>query len=364
MRARVAIAAAVVFVVAAFALPAGASAKTKTVYAGQPPSTRALARKLGITKAFGQKYAPGANAFFNQTVTINQGDSVKWVGLVAGFHTIDLPGSSGKDIALIIPVGAPGPVNDFAGIPFWFSGHAPTLGFNPQLLARIGGSTYDGSSRVDTGLAAGPKPSDSVKVTFTKPGRYKYFCDVHTGMVGYVVVRAKGKAVPSAKQDAAALKQRLTTDLLAAKKLASTKIAANHVSLGLSSPAGVELFAMFPATLTVKAGTVVTFSMSLNSREVHTAAFGTKSYLKGLADSVASPNFDQQALFPSSDPALGPIPLAPSSHGNGFANTGALDRDPATTTLPPSGQIKFTTPGTYHYVCLIHPFMHGTVIVK
>jgi plastocyanin len=363
MRARVAIAAGVMLVVAAFALPAGASAKTKTVYAGPPPSTQALAHKLGITKAFGKKYSPSANAFFNQTVTINQGDAVKWVGLVSGFHTIDLPGSSGKDIPLIIPVGGLASVNDFAGNPFWFSGHAPNLGFNPQLLAPSGGSTYDGTSRVDTGLAAGPKPSDSVKVTFTKPGRYKYFCDVHTGMVGYVVVRAKGKAVPSAKQDAAALKRQLTTDLLAAKKLASTKIAANHVSLGLSSPAGVELFAMFPARLTVKAGTVVTFSMSLNSREVHTAAFGTKSYLKVLADSVASPSFDQQALYPSSSPALGPIALSPSSHGNGFANTGALDRD-ATTPLTPSGQIKFTTPGTYHYVCLIHPFMHGTVVVK
>ena len=50
------------------------------------------------------------------------------------------------------------------------------------------------------------------------------------------------------------------------------------------------------------------------------------------------------------------------AHGNGFANIGGLDRDP-TTPLPASGQIKFTTPGTYHYACLIHPFMHGTIIV-
>ena len=35
-----------------------------------------------------------------------------------------------------------------------------------------------------------------------------------------------------------------------------------------------------------------------------------------------------------------------------------------TTPLPASGQIKFTAPGTYHYVCLIHPFMRGTIIVR
>jgi plastocyanin len=29
-----------------------------------------------------------------------------------------------------------------------------------------------------------------------------------------------------------------------------------------------------------------------------------------------------------------------------------------------SSQIDFTTPGRYHFVCLIHPFMAGTIVVK
>ncbi|MEA2146847.1 MAG: hypothetical protein QOG59_2434, partial [Solirubrobacteraceae bacterium] len=36
----------------------------------------------------------------------------------------------------------------------------------------------------------------------------------------------------------------------------------------------------------------------------------------------------------------------------------------AATPNPVSAQIKFTQAGTYHYICLIHPFMQGTVVVK
>jgi plastocyanin len=65
-------------------------------------------------------------------------------------------------------------------------------------------------------------------------------------------------------------------------------------------------------------------------------------------------------VYPSSE--SGPIPV-PGTHGNGFANSGDLDRgDDA----PFKAQVtfQFTAAGTYHYVCLVHPFMHGTIIVS
>jgi plastocyanin len=365
MRLRVGVIGVACVATAAIALPATAGARTKTVFAGTPPATKHLASKLlgNGFKAFAQKYQPGVNAFSNQTVTINQGDTVKWVGLAANFHTVDLPGPGGQDLPLFVPGATVTGVNDFAGNPFWFNNHVPSLGFNPKLFAPIGGSTYNGSARIDSGLPVFPSSSNTLKVTFTKPGVYKYFCDIHANMFGFVVVRAKGKPVPSGKEDAAALTKQLTTDILAAKKLPGAKLPKNHVSLGMSTSGGLELYAMFPATLHVKAGTVVTFAMSRDSREVHTAAFGPASYRTTLANSLNGPAIDQQALYPSSSPQLGPIQLSPTSHGNGFANTGGLDRD-NTTPLPASGRITFTTPGTYHYQCLIHPFMHGTIIVK
>jgi plastocyanin len=331
---------------AAIALPAAASAKTKTVTAG-PPSL----------KVFPQKYSADVNDFFLHKVTINQGDTISFK--INGFHNVDFPGASGKDL----PLDSAGPTvtgaKDAAGAPFWFNGHVPALGFNPVLFGSGGGTTYDGSARVHSGLPLGPpKP---FKVTFTKTGTYKYFCDVHPGMIGYVVVRAKGKPVPSAKQDAAALAKQVNADVAAAKALAGTKVAPGHVGLGLSNSNGVELFAMFPATLRVKPGAIVTFSMSKTSREVHSATFGPNSYLKTLADSFKSPNWLPAATY-ASDP-MQPVSLSPTSHGNGFANTGLLDAD-AATPLPLSGRVKFTKAGTYHYICVIHAFMRGTVIVK
>jgi plastocyanin len=349
---------------AALTIPAAAAAATKVVFAGTPPATKALVGKLlGKGAKALAKDAPGINAFLNQTVTINQGDSVKWTGLAKNFHTVDLPAKGGSDLPLIVPGSTATGVNDVAGSPFWFDGVVPSLGFNTTLLGRTGGSTYNGSSRIDSGLPISPKSPNVVTIKFTKPGVYKYFCDVHAGMVGTVVVRAKGKPVPTAKQDAAALLRQQTTDILAAAKLTKVKQPPDHVSLGLSTSQGVELFAMFPSTLRVKAGTVVTFSMSTHTHEVHTAAFGPQKYLTALSRAIGSPSgLAQAALYPSSPPGA-PIQLSPTSHGNGFANTGGLDRD-ATTPLPPTAQIDFTTPGTYHFFCLIHPFMHGTIIVK
>ncbi len=352
-------------ILAVLAMPAIASAATKVVFAGTPPQTKAIAIKLlgKRAKTLGQ-HAPEINAFSNQRVTIHQGDSVKWVGLAANFHTVDLPPKGGEDLPLIVPGATATGVNDAAGSPFWFNGLVPSLSFNPQLFAPSGGASYSGASRIDSGLPFSAHPPNTFKVNFTKPGVYRYFCDIHPGMIGYVIVKPKSKPIPTAKQDAAALRKHLTKDIRGAAKLLKVKQPANHVSLGESNSQGVELLSMFPAKLSVKAGTVVSFSMSADSREVHTATFGPNSYLKVLSNAIGGPTPDAQAaLYPSSNPGLGPIQLDTTSHGNGFANTGALDRDP-TTPLQPTGRIDFTKPGVYHFQCLIHPFMRGTIIVR
>jgi plastocyanin len=346
---------------AALLTPAAAGASvTKNVYAGGPGGSLIgkIAAKLGLATKL-KPLNPGINAFFNQRTTINVGDRVSFQ--FNGFHTVDIPAKGGSDLSLIVPgATVPSSVTDAAGTPFWFDGKVPAVGLNPLLLGASKKLVYTGASRVDSGLPLGkPKPFN---VTFSKPGVYKFYCDVHVGMIGYVVVKAKGASIPTAKQDAAALTAQATSDVIGAGKLLKVKPAANTVSLGKSTSSGVELYAMFPASLTVKAGTVVTFAMSKYTREDHTASFGPSAYRTTLANSFNGANFSPIATYPS-DPTQ-PLTLSTSSHGNGFASTGILDQDPTTKAILPSSKIDFTTSGTYHFQCLIHPFMQGTIIVN
>jgi plastocyanin len=40
-----------------------------------------------------------------------------------------------------------------------------------------------------------------------------------------------------------------------------------------------------------------------------------------------------------------------------------MDQSTATP-IPNSNAVTFSAPGTYDFYCMIHPFMHGTVVVQ
>ena len=102
------------------------------------------------------------------------------------FHSIDLPSKGGTDLPFIMPTDTTAAgITDFAGNPFWLNGQ-PNLGVRHEALAASGAQTYDGSARADSGLPVG-RPA-AFKLTFTKPGSYAYYCDLHYGMRGIVVV--------------------------------------------------------------------------------------------------------------------------------------------------------------------------------
>jgi plastocyanin len=113
--------------------------------------------------------------------------------------------------------------------------------------------------------------------------------------------------------------------------------------------------------------------MSPHSVESHTFTFAKDpKTLQDVAKGFIAPlpgtgtngpptlGLSSQAVYPSD------IPLPAydgSSHGDGFLNTGVLDTDPKSP--PPSkATVTFSSPGTYQFICLIHPDMHGTVVAQ
>ena len=336
------------------AVPAMAQAKTKDMYVGSPPAT---AKQLGE--------ATVANAFFPSKLTVNAGDSVSFIP--TGFHNVDIPKQGGSSVPFLIPSGqkVAGSL-DAAGAPFWFNGQ-DAMGPNPALFAAAGFGkkfTYTGAKQIQSGL-----PSEKAKpmtVKFTKTGSYTIYCDIHPGMKASIKVVKKGAKVPTAKQDAAAVKKQADAALKAAKGLETQKQAANTIALGTTAKGGLEYLGMVPSNLTVAPGTTVKFTMGKGSYETHTASFGPgditdpASYLGAIAKSFESPAIDPRGLYPSD---VTPVSLSPTTHGNGFWSSGALDSASASP-LPMTASVKFDTPGKYAYYCLIHPFMQGSDTVQ
>jgi plastocyanin len=348
--------AATVFVV--LLLPAGAQAKTKNVDLGLPKASQTTFQNLGAD----------VNDFFPHTTTIHAGDKVRFRSV--GFHTLDIPGKNEGFLPLITPTGQKiSAANDANNAPFWFNG-LDQLNFNPAVAAvdNFGKSFTYKNKRIESGLPLAPKPKP-ITVRFKKKGTYTYYCDIHAGMKGKIVVKRKHAKIPTAKQDKKRLKAQIKRALARAKQLPTGTVPANTIYTGNSASGGVEYFGMLPSKLTVTPGTTVKFMMSPKSFEVHTASFGPgdpnadpSSYLGQIAASFEGPQLDQRGLYPSEQPPA-VVSYTTTLHGNGFWNSGVMDTSAASAPAN-SNSVKFDTPGTYDFYCLIHPFMHGQVVVQ
>lgn len=355
----------------ALALPVSAHATTHTVYMGEPPST---------TNNFEQKYNTDVNDFFPHGVTIHVGDKVKFIP--AGFHTVDIPGHGQRSLPFVLANGPkPSGVNDQAGQPFWFNGQVNEFGFNPALLAAHTTATYNGKKRADSGVNAGPGQPSPFTVKFTKKGTFTYYCDVHPGMKGVVHVVAKTAKAPTVKADAKAVAKQVKQDIATAIRIGKTEPPTSTVLVGASGKGNVERYQFFGPKAPIAVGTTIKFQIGKGALDTHTVTTDTgasttpppapggsdqipDSYLAGLSATFQSPGpFNPIATYPSEQPGGTPASLSPALHGNGFWNAGVMDND-KTSPLPSNQSVRFDTPGTYTFYCLIHPFMHVTIQVQ
>ena len=341
-------------------LPVSAPAATRTVTMGTSVAQQKQLRASGAD----------VNDYFPHTSKIHVGDRIKFT-LPAGFHTFEFPKKGTDPAELVVPDGATiAGVNDAAGQPFWFNGQ-PEMNFNFALAANplFGKSVkYNGKKRLESGvlIQGAAKP---IKVRFTRAGKYTYYCNVHPGMVGKVTVVKKGKKIPSAKAHKKLVKTEFKRDLKIAKGLATTKVPAGTVEVGVAGKHGVELYGILPAKSTVAAGQSLEFRSTTGSYELHTATTGPgnpetepDSYLGQIAKSFEGEKIDQRGLYPSETPGT-TAPLSPLLHGNGFWSTGVMDAV-AGNPVAGSNSVTFGAPGTYHFYCMIHPFMTTEVTVQ
>jgi plastocyanin len=308
--------------------------------------------------------------FYPRSVTVHPGDRVKF-GFF-GFHNVVFPAGGQRVPGLIAPdqTSLVSGVVDAANAAFWFNGQ-PRLVLDARGAMPTGGTTVDGSKLVSSGLPLSEGQPKPFVARFTKRGSYTFFCTVHPGMRGTIKVVPRSRRAPTKAQNQRRVDKQLKKQIVTVKKLNRFRGPKGNVVQAGSDQGAVSILRFFPKSKTVKAGTTVRFQMPRSTREIHTISFGPQAYLdeisRGSFAPVSTPGVqgpptivaDSRAFRPSDPP---PLPAyTGTNHGNGFLNTGPLGRSGP---FPPTASITFSTPGTYHYICLIHPEMHGTVVVK
>lgn len=348
-------------VAGALLLPAGSSSAATWSVSMGPPAADA--------QAFQRTYGTELNAFFPSKLQIHVGDRVRFSP--NGFHNVEFPPRGKQAAPLITPNGTASNVLDAGGAAFWFNGQ-PTIGFNPVLLTSAFGKTLglDRAKGLNSGLPLEDKPKP-MTVRFTRTGSFGYLCAVHPGMKGQIQVRSARARIPSARGVRRSVARQLAKARKDSAPLGRTKAPRDTVLIG-AAKGDADYFGFLPENLTVSSGTTVEFRMPAGSKEAHSATFGPgvpaspeqdpTGYIGEIAKTFETPAFDPRGTYPSEPPGT-VAPYEPRLHGNAFWNSGLLDRNTASP-LGTSAKVTFGAPGTFRYLCLLHPFMQGTITVR
>jgi plastocyanin len=300
------------------------------------------------------------NQFFPAKLTVNAGDKVNFTTFA--FHTVSY--WAGKPAPL--PLGpTPGAkyegINGADGQPFYFDG-MQAFSYNLEHFGPVGPKTISGKTPASAGaiFATGPKKPGKATFTFPKAGAFKLICNLHPGMQMNIVVKPQGATVPTPDEVEVKAKAEMDAAWSQAKALAATKAPKNTVIMGIDgkkAPGGrLTILDFLPALTTVKAGTTVNFVVKAPS-EIHNVALGPLKYIEKFQKQTdlfpAGPGSKNQVTPPlvyGTDPKG--TAFDGQNHGNGFYTTPIAD---GLRGGPPNAmRVTFTSPGKYHFICLIH----------
>jgi plastocyanin len=195
-----------------------------------------------------------------------------------------------------------------------------------------------------------------------EPGTYVYVCDVHPGMIGYIVVVDDKTEIPSpaeveklgkADLDAAiAAGEHAYLDLLRRFPPVPQGDALQISAGGQEGLAAIIRF--FPEDATIQAGQSVTWTVP-RGFEIHTVNIplpkeGRPPELQFIMDSKQVPHVIPTDVLAPNAQSGAEVPA------DGNVKSGILA----------SGQtftLKFPKAGVYSYFCAIHPNQFGTIVV-
>jgi len=286
------------------------------------------------------------NDFIPKPITINVGDTVTWTIESTEFHTITFLS------------GAPQP-------PFVTTGPAGAM-LNPEAVNPAGGTSYDGSGVVNSGLL---NKGQSYSLTFTKPGTFDYVCLVHPHMKAQVIVKEAGQPADAPSDVEAKVAPHVSNDLatralpLVLSSLDREKLHAEGAApvVAGTGDTHVALFRFLPGNVTIHAGESVTWT-NQDPETPHTVTFlAGRPHVEPVVPQPQASGpplllLNREALLPTQSDLM-------NYDGSSFLNSGFLGgEDP---NAPKSFTVRFTKPGVYEYVCLLHDEegMMGTVTV-
>jgi len=179
-------------------------------------------------------------------------------------------------------------------------------------------------------------------------------------MVPQTVIVPQTVAVP---QTVIVEKVTVATPAPAAPTAAAPAPRTINVFAGSGQDTSVEA-AFVPSVIRIRANDTVQWKVG--GDEIHTVSFNPPPALQPVAPIPGGGPTD--FMIP---PELGFGTRAPGApvekfSGTGYINSGVMSKQPAAPGAPPNDTfaLTFDKPGAYKFVCLIHPFMTGVVVVE
>jgi plastocyanin len=311
------------------------------------------------------------NHFFPADLTVNAGDTIEFTQVTHEPHTVTFNAPSRVPEAIEARADHSLVENPQVVLPTPAPQGPPAAPGTPMHLS-VG---FDGTGYVNSGFLM--TPGDTFSVTFLQPGTYPYVCLIHaTMMKGTVTVNPAGSVRPMtdadysrlAQQQIARLEQTAESDLAAVRVPQPVKnsdgTSTYTVLSGVSDEkAGIDFPLYFGGRrLVVKAGDTVHWTMSRNMPTMpHTVTFLSGGEEPPLV--IPQTQGDGPPVLLVNPKLAAPSPAGHAVYdGTGYFNSGIMV---AGTPTPQDWSVKFSRPGEYHYICVLHDEqgMQGDIVV-